>query len=312
MIAASYRFPRVPGLVVTALLLASATAAPRIAAQGTTGATAGAPAPGCPVLPRAEAPTDAQRRAARALTSRAQEATIVADNATARDLYERAEKLDPTDAGTAYALARGYETAGDPRALMQYCRFLALAPNDASSADVRQRVLSLSSSLAARQGVATTPILARPRTPSSPGTVFALGLLFPGLGQYYTHNVAAGIFYTAGTAVAVFYALRPQTQTVSVTRTGTDPNGNPYQYQDVSTQTSHPNAFAGGAVAAGVLLFAATEAYISAARDAGPASAGVRSQPASTSPSETGRLTPLVAPIGARTLGVGVSLGHDF
>lgn len=217
-------------------------------------------APSCPTVAKPAVPTESQRRAARDLVARAQEAAIVSDDATARDLYQRAARLDPTDATIAYALARSYEGARDLRAVAEYCRFLALSPGAPEVPDVRRRIAALSFELGPRPATATARV-APPPSPPSAGSALALGILIPGGGQYYTHRPVAGLFVTALTAGALYYALQSRTVNTTVTRTAKDPFGNPYQYQAVVTSTERPNATAGIGAAAGISLLAALEAY---------------------------------------------------
>ncbi len=102
----------------------------------------------CVAQPVRARPTEAQRRSAREMVSRAQEAAIVDNDSTARDLYRNASQLDPTDASIAYALARAEEATHEPKAAIgDYCRFLSLAPTDAQAADVRGRIATLAQSL---------------------------------------------------------------------------------------------------------------------------------------------------------------------
>lgn len=258
----------------------------------------------CSNVPLPVRPAEAQRRAARDLAARAQEAAIVDDNATARTLYERAEKLDPSDATTAYALARSYETAGDPRALTEYCRFLALAPTDPESADVRQRVASLAASLAARNAAAVAAASVPASGPvQSAGTAFTLGLLFPGLGQYYTHRPGAGVLFTAAATGALLYATQSRTVTTQTTQTAIDPNGKSYQYQVASSHSEYPNVAAGIAVAATISLIGAIEAYVHAR------GAGV-DEPSSVTQDRTAgqpAIAAIVTPIG-HAVGFGLSI----
>jgi hypothetical protein len=249
-------FRLLPGLIalsVCSALPATAQRPPTVAAHRDTAFAS------CPNGPKAVAPPAGQQRAARELAERAQEAAIVGDNATVRDLYRRAASLDPTDATTAYALGRAYEAAGDARAIAEYCRFLALAPTAPEAADVRQRVTSLS--LAQTTRVAATRAGIKPRSSPSPGTAFALGIVFPGMGQYYSRRPVPGLLITAATAGALYYGLRSKTVAHTVTRTATDPNGQPYQYQDVTLTNDRPNLAIGVGAAAGVALLGAIEAY---------------------------------------------------
>lgn len=294
------------------IIVGISAAAPAWGQQTGTPAAPTVPAPGCPAVARPAPPTASQRRSARDLIARAQEAAIVADNATARDLYERAERLDPTDASIAYALARSYETAGDVRALSEYCRFVALSPDNANAPDVRQRITSIAASMAAaRRAVAATTPIGRPASPPSPGTAFALGAFVPGLGQYYLHQSGAGILYTAAAAGALYYGLHPTHVTVDSLRTAVDPNGNPYTYHDVSVRSTYPNAFTGVALAAVIGLFGATEAYISASRTA--EAARQRADAPDSVRASRAQITPVVTSIpGAPALGMRVTIpvGH--
>jgi len=212
-------------------------------------------------LHRPVAPPDSLRRTARELAARAQEAAIVADNATARELYGRAAQLDPTDPTAAYALGRVYEEARDARAITEYCRFLLLAPDAAEAPDVRRRIAALSYDLVPPASSARTAAAGIRRPSPKPGQAFSYGVLFPGLGQYYTRRPLLGMAITALTAGAVYYALQTRTVATPVTRTATDPFGNPYQYQDVVSHTKRPHAAAGVSTAVGISLVAAIEAF---------------------------------------------------
>lgn len=198
------------------------------------------------------APSADQRRAARDLVARAQEAAIVSDDGTARDLYQRAARLDPSDPAIAYALARSYEGAHDARAIGEYCRFLALQPNAAEAPDVRRRVAALEYELGPRRAVAVTP-----PSPPSPSGALALGIIIPGGGQYYTHRPLFGLLVTAASAGALFYGLQQTTVIDSVS--ALDLNGKPYKYAVARRERS--NLGVGVGAAAGISLLAALEAY---------------------------------------------------
>lgn len=204
----------------------------------------------CAPAAKPSAPSADQRRAARDLVARAQEAAIVSDDGTARDLYQRAARLDPSDPSIAYALARSYESAHDARAIGEYCRFLALQPNASEAPDVRRRVAALAYELGPRRA-------AEAPTPPSPGGALALGIFIPGGGQYYTHRPLFGMLVTAATAGALFYGLQQKTVTDSVQFT--DPNGKPYK--SPVTRKERSNLGVGIGAAAGVSLLAALEAY---------------------------------------------------
>jgi hypothetical protein len=215
----------------------------------------------CPAARKVTAPSDEQRRSARTLVSRAQQAVIVDDHTSARDLYERAVVLDPTDATTAYALARTYESLRDPRAVNEYCRFLALAPNAPEAADVRQRLTSLTF---ANRTAGSGGII--PRRLPSPGGAMARGIFFPGAGQYYSRRPFAGFLVTAASVGAIVYGMQSKSEQGSVTREALDPFGNPYTYRENVVTTSRPNMSTGIAAAAGISVIAAIEAAVHAGR----------------------------------------------
>jgi hypothetical protein len=246
------------GTVIVSLVLAGAATAQTPSARA---ADANLSRNLCPAIPKAATPSDEQRRSARELVRRAQEATIVDDNATARDLYQRAAALNAMDASIAYALGREYETVRDPRAIAEYCRFLSLTPTAPEAKDVGRRVTSLSYELSPRTGLVGTR-----RPPLAPGGAFAYGLLFPGAGQYYTRRPVSGMLVTAATAGAVYYAFRREKRASQVTRTGVDPFGNSYEYQDVVTKSESPHVKTGVLAAVGVSLIGAIEASIYASR----------------------------------------------
>lgn len=91
-------------------------------------------------------PTDEQRREARDLAQRALEAALLGDSAAARDELRQAAALDPTDADLAYRLGRAHESVrASADAVVEYCRFLVLAPSASEAAEVRARVSALAS-----------------------------------------------------------------------------------------------------------------------------------------------------------------------
>ena len=89
-------------------------------------------------------PTEVQRRDARDMAQRARESAILGDAAAQISQLRGAADLDPTDANLAYELARAYENAGVPSsAVLEYCRFLSLAPSGSEAADLRAHVATL-------------------------------------------------------------------------------------------------------------------------------------------------------------------------
>jgi len=100
----------------------------------------------CPSAADPVSPTDEQRREARDLAQRALEAALLGDSATARDELRQAAALDPTDADLAYRLGRAHESVrASADAVVEYCRFLVLAPSAPEAAEVRARVSALAS-----------------------------------------------------------------------------------------------------------------------------------------------------------------------
>jgi tetratricopeptide (TPR) repeat protein len=98
----------------------------------------------CPPAAAPRAPTNEQRRYARDLAERAQQAAILGDSLAARDQLRQAAVLDPTDPDLAYRLARTNETSGAiDDAAKEYCRFVALAPSAPETAEAREKVALL-------------------------------------------------------------------------------------------------------------------------------------------------------------------------
>jgi tetratricopeptide (TPR) repeat protein len=252
--------------------------------------------------------SDSARRAARDIAGRAQAASIVGDNATAATLYQQAARLDPSDASIAYALGRGYEAAGDSRAMTEYCRFLALSPNAPESTDVRQRIAELALALPPDTTVVRIPVSIAPGMPA-PAAAFAGGIIIPGLGQFMTHQPAGGILVMAAAAAGIWYGLQTQHVTSVVTRTGTDPFGNPYQYQTTETATTRPHTAIGLGGAGAVALVGAIEAFAHA-RSGREQARGQRAQ-ASITINSGSRLSLSAYPVvgvSSQSLGLGFTL----
>jgi tetratricopeptide (TPR) repeat protein len=109
----------------------------------------------CPPSTPPRAPTNEQRRQARDLAERGQQAAILGDSISARDQLRQAARLDPTDPDLAYRLARANETSGaTDDAAKEYCRFLALAPSAPETAEAREKVASLARPVANGQAAA--------------------------------------------------------------------------------------------------------------------------------------------------------------
>ena len=90
-------------------------------------------------------PSSANQAQADELTRRAYDAEMQGNVQEARTLLRRASDLDATNKSAAYHLGLTSETLGDrTAAVTAYCRYLALAPTSAESAEARQRVAKLS------------------------------------------------------------------------------------------------------------------------------------------------------------------------
>lgn len=99
----------------------------------------------CGSVAIATKPVEANQTQARKLTLQAQGEEMKGNIAEARTLLLRASTLDGTNQSAAYHLGRTNEALGDRSAAMAaYCRYLALTPSSAESAEARQRVNGLS------------------------------------------------------------------------------------------------------------------------------------------------------------------------
>ncbi|MEO8562439.1 MAG: YMGG-like glycine zipper-containing protein [bacterium] len=98
----------------------------------------------CGAVPLAAQPAIANRTLAKELTLQAQGADMQGNVREAQSLLRRASELDETNKSAAYHLGRTNEALGDRAAAMTaYCRYLALTPTTAESAEARQRVSDL-------------------------------------------------------------------------------------------------------------------------------------------------------------------------
>ncbi len=296
--------------------------------------------PACPVArPTSFVPSDAQRRQARDLASRSQQEAILGDSAGALSHLRDARKLDPTDPDLAYQLARNYESAASvDSAVVEYCRFLTLAPRSSDAQDARDRVAVLAKPApdpvveavntlfqqglaaydagrmpeaearftralevqpafadayydraltrlaqddregaagdfevyirlkptAADRAIVSAQLPGLRRAKYSASEAFALGIIIPGAGQYYTNRPVWGTALLIAGAGAIGAAFIPQTKIENVEQQGTDPFGNPYTFLSRRRVTDHP-IFIPGMVAAGAIaVVGATEAYVHA------------------------------------------------
>ncbi|MBX6333356.1 MAG: tetratricopeptide repeat protein [Gemmatimonadaceae bacterium] len=169
-----------------------------------------------------------------------------------------------------YNRALAYDAAGQlSAAAADYERYLQLRPNAANRDVVLRRLDALG---------------------RSPGRAFVRGLMFPGLGQFYTRQIALGTITLVGVGASTAWALGQHK--VVETRTFTDTFGAKYTSQ--VTVNKRSNLTAGLAIAGGVWLASAIEAAVHAGNRGEvplPSAAGGTDAPRSTSRLE---LAPLV------------------
>jgi hypothetical protein len=240
------------------------------AQQPATTATArgGTPAavlpPGCVVVRITAPPTDSQRRAARDLAQRGQQAAILGDRVSALAQLREAASLDPSDPDLAYQLARAHEGAGaSSDAAREYCRFLSLSPDAPDATEVRERVAVLTAEAQERAAVvaSTTPPAAPKASPLSPQRVLSLGLVIPGGGQFYAGRPIRGALALGGAVVALGWGMGEQSGVREVEETALDPFGNPYTYTTLQATTTRPHLAMGIAAAVAIGVASAIDAY---------------------------------------------------
>lgn len=294
-----------------------------------------------PIVMGTKAPSDDDKRRARDLAARGQQAAILGDSAAALTSLRQAASLDPMNADFAYQLGRVYEQSkAETNAAAEYCRFLVLAPNALEAVEVRDRILAIipprtdpTTAAAQREfqsGIAAynagqflqaqlhfsgalkgdstwadayydralarmalaervnamndfesylrfkpeatdrLQVVARidnlRRAQLSQGQALVLGLVVPGGGQMYTRRPVRGavLFGLAATALGV--GAKGQTKTTTVQQTGTDPFGHKYTFNTTKTTTERPYLAPGIAVAGGIAIVSAFEAFHYAAR----------------------------------------------
>ena len=138
-----------------------------------------------------------------------------------------------------------HATADRPaRAVEDLRQYLALNPQAEDSAWVARHIAEL-----------------RRRVPS-PGGALLRGVLIPGLGQFYTRRPALGVLVLGATAAASYAAVQPKVETRRAQYTDIFGNVHEYTYEE----TTFPSLTTGIAVAAGVAVVGAIEAYIHARR----------------------------------------------
>ena len=226
-------------------------------------------AAGCTPIQTPRPPTAAQRRQARDLAQRGQQAAILGDRVVARDQLRLAARLDPTDPDLAYQLARAEESTGArTEAAKEYCRFLALAPDAPDAADARARVADLvgppsvqrSAVVPEAPAAPSSVAVARPE-PKSPAQALSLGLVIPGAGQFYAGRPVRGLLTLAGVGAAVACGMRQTTADKSFQETALDPFGNPYTYTVTRQVTERPCLAPGIAAAGAIAIVSAIDAF---------------------------------------------------
>ncbi|PYP79012.1 MAG: hypothetical protein DMD35_09600 [Gemmatimonadetes bacterium] len=132
-------------VVLLALPLCTAVAQGQVRSPLKRGMPVVAARPTCPSAATPRPATPDQRRRARELAQRAQQSAILGDRTAARDQLRQATALDPANPDLAYQLARAQDALGaSDDATAEYCRFVALAPSAPETAEVRERLASVS------------------------------------------------------------------------------------------------------------------------------------------------------------------------
>jgi tetratricopeptide (TPR) repeat protein len=193
----------------------------------------------------------------------------------AQQAFSRALRHAPGWVELYFNRALVYEAQAEPRnALRDLEHYLALRPSAEDAAAVREQITAL-----------------RNLVPSStPAGALTRGILVPGLGQFYTGRPVLGGLILSGAAIAVYAGF--QEKEVVRTQAAVDPFGNPYTYPD--TVVERPGVATGVALAAGISLLGAAEAYFHAKRASLRRSGGSRSSAAAIA------VTPVLAPQGGR------------
>jgi hypothetical protein len=112
----------------------------------------------CGIVARAPSPSVASQRRAEDLTRQALDAEIHGNIGAARSLLRTASDLDATNTSAAYHLGRTSEELHDSTAAMRaFCRYLALRPTPAESAEASMRVARLAPRATLAATLAPTP-----------------------------------------------------------------------------------------------------------------------------------------------------------
>lgn len=273
--------------VAFALIYVTATlAAPMAAQDPEPGPTFGYPQPSpsaCPPGPRPIEPSPQDRMQARELASAARQSVILGDLDQAHSLLLRAVRLDPTAPDVPYYLARVLDDQGQrEQALAEYCRTLALGAPPDEAAFARERIEALTDQEEVQvpdDGIAeerrilddavvrsrSTGPLRRRSAPgvTSPTTAFTLGMLIPGLGQYYSGKPVRGAVVASLAMGALASGVFVQKRSVGCL----EPVGSGERCLPddiVHVKMSRPYLATGIAVAGSVALLGALDAYFGA------------------------------------------------
>lgn len=103
-------------------------------------------------------------------------------------------------------------------------------------------------------------------TPLSPGSAFALGVVIPGGGQFYTGRKLFGAVTLSAAAGAGAWAFQTGKVTRTTLQTATDPFGNSYSFPVTRVEDGRPNLTTGVAIAGGIAAAAALESFYYARR----------------------------------------------
>jgi hypothetical protein len=156
-----------------------------------------------------------------------------------------------------------------PESVAEFRRYLELTPSE-----VDPTVVDVSARIGMLEGVLAAP------TPS-PGSALALGVLFPGMGQYYSGRNLSGTVVLGGAAAAIIAGLMVKEVTVRcLTPVSAGEDCPPGQVHDETTRRPILGA---ALIGTGVIaLAAAVEAYVRARRARSEQAEALESTTAST------------------------------
>lgn len=268
--------------VVFALMCVAATLAAPLAAQdrgpGSTfeysqpppSSCAHAPVPG--TIEPIPQPSPQARTQARELAAAARQSVVLGDLDRARSLLLRAVRLDPAAPNVPYHLARVLDDQGEAeQALAEYCRTIALGAPPDEAAFARERIRALAdheelriSDDASAPSSSTGPLRRQSvRGEASPAAALTLGMLIPGLGQYYSGRPGRGTVVASlamGALASGFFVRKRSVDCLEPVGSG----GGCLPDNVVRVTVSRPYVTTGIAVAASVALLGALDAYFGA------------------------------------------------